>query len=155
MNILLMATVFLTVTNHAGHVVSGEYVRSTKSHFFLKLTPTTTPTPSTFNLQPSTSSITRAFAYSAFPKAERDRIKLLTGNYEQPAFVRELERDHAEALKRIDLLVESGDLSSAEAEAKRREHEAARKKAIDRLVKCGRLSQTEADHLLVRGLTGR
>lgn len=123
MSTTFLAVLFLTVTNHVGTAIHGEYVRTTSSHLFLR------------NSRQETFSV----PYAALPKAERDRVRLSIGVWQPPQEYRDLEAFYRNELKRINLLEKEGVLTAEEA-ARRR---AGEKKSFDgvcqRMIREGRL----------------
>ena len=110
---LLASFGVVSATNHAGHVVSGELTAVTNGTFTIA---------------------GRTFPLKALPAAERRRLMALAGLDVRTAKERLLARRLDYELKRIDLRLQAGEITSEQAAALRRDAHAsaARQSASDR-----------------------
>ena len=110
---ILAAATFgtVTVTNHAGHAVSGELQRGSKETFTLS---------------------GRELPLSILPESERQRLKKLAGQDVRSPRERRIEADLELELRRIDARLQEGEISAAQADELRK---TARESARHRLAK--------------------
>ena len=110
---ILAAATFgtVTVTNHAGHAVSGELQRVSKETFTLS---------------------GRELPLSILPESERQRLKKLVGQDVRSPRERRIEADLELELRRIDARLQEGEISAAQADELRK---TARESARHRLAK--------------------
>lgn len=101
---LLRGAGAITVTNHAGRAVSGEFGGVTNGFFILS---------------------GRAYPLSALPGEERARLLALAGRDVRSAREKAIDRDLAYQLARIGVREKEGEISAAEASALRADARAA------------------------------
>lgn len=94
----------ITVTNHSGHVVSGELGAVTNGTFVLSA---------------------RRLPLSILPPAERERVRQQAGLDVRTPREKRIAADLALELRRIDARLDEGDVSAEKAEELRREARAA------------------------------
>ena len=94
----LLAILLVSVTNHAGHVLSGELG---------------TVTNGTFEIG------TRTLPLAVLPPAEQKRIRKLAGQDVRTPWERKVDADLAYELKRIDARLAEGELTPEQAERSR------------------------------------
>lgn len=99
---LLLASV-LSVTNHAGHVVSGELTSVTNGQFTIA---------------------GRVYPLSILPPAEQVRVKAAAGLDVRTPKEKRIDADLAYALKRIDARLAEGEITPEQATALRRQEKA-------------------------------
>lgn len=100
---LLLATL-ISVTNHAGRVVSGDLTSVTNGQFTIA---------------------GRTYPLSVLPSAEQLRVKAAGGQDVRTPKEKRIEADLAYELKRIDAQLAEGDLTREQAEAARQRQRAA------------------------------